>query len=85
MLIGVPVAVILPTHPRVTLPPACSTAAVTQSMFAEALASTGEDVLFFIHGYMVQTKAMFKYTHEMQREFDELVRTLGANPSPSWP
>ena len=49
--------------------------AVPLSEFEEMLARTGEDALFFIHGYMVQTTAMFKYTHEMQREFDELVRT----------
>ena len=61
--------------------------AVTESVFAAMLASTGQNVLFFIHGYMVQTKAMLKCTHEMQREFNALVRTgltvALASPSPS--
>ena len=39
-------------------------------MFTEALAKTGQELVFFIHGYSVQTKSMVTSTDEMQKNFN---------------
>ena len=39
-------------------------------MFIEALAKTGQELVFFIHGYSVQTKSMVTSTDEMQKNFN---------------
>ena len=45
-----------------------------QAVFIEALAKTGQELVFFIHGYSVQTKSMVESTDTMQKNFNAKAR-----------